>query len=153
MSIPATVTPSVAEILEHTLAGERLSDENALTLLRSRELIAVGRAANEIRNRKADPDRVTFVVDRNINYTNICSVRCEFCAFSCDPGDVRQGYLLPKPVLFKKIEETLALGGTGVLMQGGHHPDLETGAVPVELSPTRPTLARPAIVPIPGASV
>ena len=115
----------VAEILERTLAGERLSDADALTLLRSRELIAVGRAANEIRNRKTDPGRVTFVVDRNINYTNICSVRCEFCAFSSDPGDLRGGYLLPKPVLFKKIEETLALGGTGVLLQGGHHPDLD----------------------------
>jgi cyclic dehypoxanthinyl futalosine synthase len=125
MSTPTAVTPSVAEILARTLEGERLSDENALTLLRSRELIAVGRAANEIRGRKTDPGRVTFVVDRNVNYTNICTVRCEFCAFSCDPGDLRQGYLLPRPVLFKKIEETLALGGTGILMQGGHHPDLD----------------------------
>jgi cyclic dehypoxanthinyl futalosine synthase len=125
MSAGIATASGVAEILTRTLEGERLSDENALALLRSRELLAVGRAANEVRNHKTDPGRVTFVVDRNVNYTNICSVRCEFCAFSCDPGDLRQGYLLPRPVLFKKIEETLALGGTGVLMQGGHHPDLD----------------------------
>jgi cyclic dehypoxanthinyl futalosine synthase len=125
MSVSETARSEVANILERTLAGERLSDGDALTLLRSRELIAIGRAANEIRNRKNDPHTVTFVVDRNVNYTNICSVGCEFCAFSCDPGDLREGYLLPKPILFKKIEETLALGGTGILMQGGHHPDLD----------------------------
>src|SRR5207237_8487946 len=64
------------------------------------------------------------LVDRNLNDTNICYTDCEFCAFYRRPGDRREGYLLPKPVIFKKIEETLALGGTGVLMQGGHHPDL-----------------------------
>ena len=59
-----------------------------------------------------------------MNYTNICVTDCDFCAFYRRPGDRAEGYLLPKPVIFKKIEETLALGGTGVLMQGGHHPDL-----------------------------
>ena len=126
MSASETARSTVNEILERTLVdGERLSDSDALTLLESRELIRIGRAANEIRSRKNDPGRVTFVVDRNINYTNICTVRCEFCSFSTDPGDLREGYLLPKPVIFKKIEETLALGGTGILMQGGHHPDLD----------------------------
>ena len=94
------------------------------TLLRSRDLVAVGRVANEVRNRHNDPARVTFIVDRNINYTNVCYTDCDFCAFYRRPGDTREGYLLPKPVIFKKIEETLAMGGTGVLMQGGHHPDL-----------------------------
>ncbi|MDX6439035.1 MAG: cyclic dehypoxanthinyl futalosine synthase, partial [Gaiellaceae bacterium] len=70
------------------------------------------------------PDRITFIVDRNLNYTNICVTDCDFCAFYRSPGDRNEGYLLPKPVIFKKIEETLAIGGTGVLMQGGHHPDL-----------------------------
>ena len=93
-------------------------------LLRSRDLVAVGRAANEIRNRLHDPERVTFIIDRNLNYTNVCVTDCDFCAFYRRPGDQREGYLLPKPVIFKKIEETLALGGTGLLMQGGHHPDL-----------------------------
>src|SRR5439155_1567253 len=58
------------------------------------------------------------------NYTNVCVTDCDFCAFYRRPGERGEAYLLPKPVIFKKIEETLALGGTGLLMQGGHHPDL-----------------------------
>jgi cyclic dehypoxanthinyl futalosine synthase len=115
---------AVAEILEKALDGERIDDREALALLESRDLVAVGRAANALRSRRTDPRRVTFIVDRNINYTNVCVTDCDFCAFYRRPGDRNEGYLLPKPVIFKKIEETLALGGTGVLMQGGHHPDL-----------------------------
>jgi cyclic dehypoxanthinyl futalosine synthase len=111
-------------VLDKALSGERISDDDAVTLLRSRDLVAVGRAADELRNRKVDRRRVTFIVDRNVNYTNICYTDCDFCAFYRRPGDVREGYLLPKAVIFKKIEETLALGGTALLMQGGHHPDL-----------------------------
>ena len=123
-----TLTPSnsllLGEILERALAGERISEAEAVALLRSRDLVAVGRAADELRARKTDPERVTFIVDRNVNYTNVCYTDCDFCAFYRRPGDTREGYLLPKPVIFKKIEETLAIGGTGLLMQGGHHPDL-----------------------------
>jgi cyclic dehypoxanthinyl futalosine synthase len=115
---------AVKEILDRAVEGERISDDEALAVLESRDLVAVGRAANEIRNRKADPGRITFIVDRNLNYTNICYTDCDFCAFYRSPGDRNEGYLLPKSVIFKKLEETLALGGTGVLMQGGHHPDL-----------------------------
>ena len=115
---------SVTEVLDNALDGERISDEDALALLESRDLVAVGRASDELRNRKIDRRRVTFVIDRNLNYTNVCYTDCDFCAFYRRPGDRREGYLLPKPVIFKKIEETLALGGTALLMQGGHHPDL-----------------------------
>jgi cyclic dehypoxanthinyl futalosine synthase len=115
---------STASILDKALDGERISDTDAVALLESRDLVAVGRVANELRNRKADPTRITFIVDRNLNYTNICVTDCDFCAFYRRPGDRSEGYLLPKAVIFKKLEETLALGGTGVLMQGGHHPDL-----------------------------
>jgi cyclic dehypoxanthinyl futalosine synthase len=115
---------TTAEILDRALSGTRITDDDAATLLRSRDLLAVGRAADELRNRQVDPDRITFVIDRNVNYTNICHTDCDFCAFYRRPGDTREGYLLPKPVIFKKIEETLALGGTALLMQGGHHPDL-----------------------------
>src|SRR5829696_6777055 len=111
--------------LEKAREGERIGDEDALELLRSRDLVAVGRVANEVRNRKSDPSRITFIVDRNLNYTNVCYTDCDFCAFYRRPGDTREGYLLPKAVIFKKIEETLAIGGTGLLMQGGHHPDLD----------------------------
>ena len=110
--------------LDKALDGERITDEDAVALLRSRDLVAVGRVANEVRNRLNDPTRVTFIVDRNLNYTNVCVTDCDFCAFYRRPGDQRESYLLPKPVIYKKIEETLALGGTGLLMQGGHHPDL-----------------------------
>ncbi|HVM17616.1 MAG TPA: cyclic dehypoxanthinyl futalosine synthase [Gaiellaceae bacterium] len=119
----AVATP-VREVLDRALDGERIGEDDALALLRSRDLVAVGKVANEIRNRKADPGRITFIIDRNLNYTNVCYTDCDFCAFYRRPGDRREGYLLPKPVIFKKIEETLALGGTGLLMQGGHHPDL-----------------------------
>ena len=117
-------THTVDAVLEKALEGERISDDEAVVLLRSRELVPIGRVADELRNRKVDPDRITFIVDRNLNYTNICVTDCDFCAFYRSPGDRNEGYLLPKPVIFKKIEETLAIGGTGVLMQGGHHPDL-----------------------------
>src|SRR4029077_6922901 len=118
-------TRRMNEILEKAAEGERITDDEAVALLRSRDLVAVGRAANAVRNRLHDPERVTFIIDRNLNYTNICVTDCEFCAFYRRPGDTREGYLLPKTVIFKKIEETLALGGTGLLMQGGHHPDLD----------------------------
>jgi cyclic dehypoxanthinyl futalosine synthase len=120
----AVEAPVVDDVLEKALDGERISDEDAITLLQSRDLVSVGRVANEIRGRMNDPSRVTFIIDRNLNYTNVCVTDCDFCAFYRRPGDVREGYLLPKPVIFKKIEETLAIGGTGLLMQGGHHPDL-----------------------------
>jgi cyclic dehypoxanthinyl futalosine synthase len=115
---------STPEILDKALSGERISDGEALVLLRSRNLVSVGRAADELRNRQIDRRRVTFIIDRNVNYTNVCYTDCDFCAFYRRPGDTREGYLLPKAVIFKKIEETLALGGTALLMQGGHHPDL-----------------------------
>ena len=120
----ATATLTTADVLDKGLSGERISEEEALTLLHSRDLVAVGRAANELRNRKVPADRVTFIIDRNVNYTNICYTDCDFCAFYRRPGDRREGYLLPKAVIYKKIEETLAIGGTALLMQGGHHPDL-----------------------------
>jgi cyclic dehypoxanthinyl futalosine synthase len=115
---------TVSQILERARAGERIADAEAVHLLESKDLVAIGRTADELRGRRTDPDHVTFIIDRNLNYTNICVTDCDFCAFYRRPGDRAEGYLLPKPVIFKKIEETLAIGGTGVLMQGGHHPDL-----------------------------
>ena len=125
-AIDATLPQSraVSEVLARALDGERISDEDAVVLLRSRDLVQVGQAANELRGRKTNPDEVTFIVDRNINYTNVCVTDCDFCAFYRRPEDRKEGYVLPKPVILKKIEETLEIGGTGVLMQGGHHPDL-----------------------------
>src|SRR5918992_1354857 len=120
----AAASMTTAEILDKALSGERISDQDALALLGSRDLVSIGRAADELRNRKVDARRITFVIDRNVNYTNVCHTDCDFCAFYRRPGDRAEGYLLPKQVIFKKIEETLAIGGTALLMQGGHHPDL-----------------------------
>jgi cyclic dehypoxanthinyl futalosine synthase len=114
---------NVEEILTRTLAGERLSSEDALVLLQDADLLDLGQAANVVRNRLNDPKVVSYIVDRNINYTNICVYRCKFCAFYRKPGDP-EGYLLSKDELRQKIEETIDLGGTGVLLQGGVHPDL-----------------------------
>jgi cyclic dehypoxanthinyl futalosine synthase len=125
-TIEASARPAalVREVLDKALSGQRISDEDALALLGSRDLVAVGKAADELRARRTDPRKVTFIIDRNVNYTNVCYTDCDFCAFYRRPGDHAEGYLLPKQVIFKKIEETLAIGGTGLLMQGGHHPDL-----------------------------
>ena len=120
----STLAPSpVEEILDGVLAGRRLGDEDALTLLASRDLVSVGEAAKAVRDRASDPDVVTFSVDRNVNYTNFCITDCDFCAFYRRPMDP-EGYVLPKRVIFRKIEETLDLGGTALLLQGGHHPNL-----------------------------
>src|SRR6478752_8534280 len=113
-----------APILEKALDGERIDDDEALALLESKDLVSIGKAADELRARRTDRGRITFIIDRNVNYTNVCVTDCDFCAFYRRPGDRAEGYLLPKTVIFKKVEETLAIGGTGVLMQGGHHPDL-----------------------------
>jgi cyclic dehypoxanthinyl futalosine synthase len=115
---------NVPEILDKARDGERIGDAEAVTLLESKQLVPIGRAADQLRARRTHPDRITFIIDRNLNYTNVCVTDCDFCAFYRRPGDRAEGYLLPKTVIFKKIEETLAIGGTGVLMQGGHHPDL-----------------------------
>ena len=92
--------------------------------LRSDDLIGLGREADAVRQRLHPGGVVTYIVDRNINYTNVCTEYCSFCAFYRPPGSP-EGYLEPLDSIFQKIEETLALGGTGVLMQGGLHPDLK----------------------------
>ena len=111
------------EILDDAVAGRRISAGDAHTLLREGDLLELGLAADEVRNRLNDPGFASYNIDRNINYTNVCVYKCRFCAFYREPGDA-EGYLLPFEEIGRKIEETLALNGTGILMQGGVHPDL-----------------------------
>jgi cyclic dehypoxanthinyl futalosine synthase len=113
----------VQQILDDAVAGRRISAGDAHTLLREGDLLDLGMAAHEVRNRFNDPEVATYNVDRNINYTNVCVYKCRFCAFYRAPGDP-EGYLLPFEEIGRKVEETLALNGTGILMQGGVHPDL-----------------------------
>ena len=116
-------TPEIDRVLGAAAEGRRIDGAEALLLLRQAPLIDLGMAADLVRRRLHPEPIVTYIVDRNINYTNVCTARCSFCAFYRDPGHP-EGYLHSRETLFAKIEETLALGGTGILMQGGHHPDL-----------------------------
>jgi len=101
-----------------------ISQQEALDLFNSDDLIGIGMAANEVRRKKTDPRVATYQIDRNINYTNFCTEYCSFCAFYRPPGS-KEGYLQPLESIYAKIDEMLALGGTGVLLQGGLHPDLK----------------------------
>ncbi|MDL2719139.1 MAG: cyclic dehypoxanthinyl futalosine synthase [Acidobacteriota bacterium] len=115
--------PRVAEALARVRGGERLTHDEALLLFREATLLEAGAAADAVRRRMHPPDRVTYQIDRNINYTNVCIYRCAFCAFYRPAGDA-EAYVLPLEVIGKKVEETIALGGTGILLQGGVHAEL-----------------------------
>ncbi len=99
-----------------------MTAEDATALLESNDFVRVGLAAHEMRMRKNPSDVVTYIIDRNINYTNVCNVVCTFCAFYRRPGKP-DTYVHSIEEIEKRIDETIALGGTGVLMQGGLHPD------------------------------
>jgi cyclic dehypoxanthinyl futalosine synthase len=115
--------PKTDEIGRKVLDGTRLEREEGLTLLRDGELLELGALADAVRWRKHPVPVVTYIIDRNINYTNVCTAQCAFCAFYRDLHS-DEGYLLSKQELALKIEETLALGGRQILLQGGLHPDL-----------------------------
>ena len=112
----------IQPILDKVLDGERLTSDDCTELLESRDFVRIGLAAHEIRMRKNPTDVVTYIIDRNINYTNVCNVVCTFCAFYRRPG-AADTYVRTFDEICAKIDETIALGGTGVLMQGGLHPD------------------------------
>jgi len=114
--------PQTRAILDKTLDGQRMSVAECTTLLRSYDIAAIGAAADEIRQRRHPDNIVTYIIDRNINYTNVCNVVCTFCAFYRRPG-APDTYVRTMDEICEKIDETIALGGTGVLMQGGLHPD------------------------------
>lgn len=118
------VPTETLRIIEKRLAGKRLSVADGVRLLQDADLLFLGQAADFVRGQMHPEKVITFVVDRNINYTNICSCQCKFCAFYCKPGD-SDGYVLSRDVLHAKIEETIAVGGTQLLIQGGLHPDLD----------------------------
>ncbi|MGC6442781.1 MAG: cyclic dehypoxanthinyl futalosine synthase [Rubripirellula sp.] len=116
-----TKATSVREILDKSIAGERLSPEEGLQLLQSHDLAAIGSAADQV-TRKLHPEGYrTYNIDRNINYTNICTAVCHFCAFYRGPKS-DEGYVLSTEQILEKIAEAVELGGNQVLMQGGLHP-------------------------------
>ncbi len=114
---------TINRILQKCVAGERITPDEGLVLAQSNELTAIGRAADAVVRRLHPEPFRTYNIDRNVNYTNICAAECDFCAFFRKRRDA-DAYLLPREVLYKKIEETIELGGDQILMQGGLHPAL-----------------------------
>lgn len=114
---------AIDAILNKALQGERLGLEDTVRLFESNEIEKMGAAADVIMKRWHPEPVATFVIGRNINYTNICDVYCRFCAFYRRPGS-EEGYVLPDETIFEKIRETIAVNGTEILMQGGTNPNL-----------------------------
>ncbi len=125
---------SILQIIDKVLSGTRINSDEAVCLLDPKnyqnaklaygsELTLLGMMADKVCTTIHPEDYRTFIIDRNINYTNVCVAKCLFCAFYRNVED-KDSYVISKESLFKKIEETIELGGTQILMQGGMHPDL-----------------------------
>jgi cyclic dehypoxanthinyl futalosine synthase len=114
----------IQKILDKSVAGERLSFDEGVALFDCKDLPRLARAADAVTRRLHPEPYRTYNIDRNINYTNVCAAVCDFCAFYRKTGDA-DAYVLPREELYKKIEETIALGGNQALLQGGNHPSLK----------------------------
>jgi cyclic dehypoxanthinyl futalosine synthase len=114
---------TIDEIANKVRAGNRISAAESLALYRDAPTPLLGRLADAVRARKHPERIVSYIIDRNVNYTNVCVAKCTFCAFYRDVGSP-EGYVLGFDELFRKIEETIAVGGVQLLLQGGHNPDL-----------------------------
>ncbi|MEM6671958.1 MAG: cyclic dehypoxanthinyl futalosine synthase [Planctomycetota bacterium] len=117
----AGADPEVDRIAGRVEDGERITADEALVLHERADLLTLGRLADLVRARKHPDDVVTYIVDRNVNPTNVCLTDCGFCAFYRSPGDV-EAYVLSRSEIYDKVRELRDLGGRQVLMQGGHHP-------------------------------
>jgi cyclic dehypoxanthinyl futalosine synthase len=115
--------PSLDSVLGRAADGERLSAAEGERLVVEASLFDLGLAADAVRKRKHPRDVVTYIVDRNVNYTNVCTTSCRFCAFYRPPGHP-EGYVLSRGDLAKKLKEVVDAGGVQILLQGGLHPDL-----------------------------
>lgn len=110
-------------ILKGVLEGNRLSEEEAIFLIKEGDILALGQVAREIYQKKHPDNQVTFIIDRNINYTNICVSQCKFCAFY-RRKNASDAYILSRKEILAKVKETIRLDGTQIMLQGGLHPDL-----------------------------
>jgi cyclic dehypoxanthinyl futalosine synthase len=113
----------VDQIADKVRAGNRLNADEALELYRRAPTPLLGQLADLIRQRRHPEGVVTYIIDRNVNYTNVCVAECNFCAFYRPVGSP-EGYVLGFDEVFRKIDETIAVGGVQLLLQGGHNPDL-----------------------------
>ena len=114
---------NIERIIRKVDDGGRVSADEALALYLHAPTHALGRLADDIRARKHPHRTVTYIIDRNVNYTNVCVAKCNFCAFYRDVGST-DGYVLGFDEIFRKIDETIEVGGVQLLLQGGHNPDL-----------------------------
>ena len=140
---------SIVELVDKVRAGGRWTRDEGLRVYQEACLEDLASAAVEVRNRFSDPGVATFLVDRNVNYTNVCITDCKFCEFYRPPGH-EEAYVLARDVLREKLSELREVGGTRVLLQGGHHPDLRIGWYEDLLSWMRdefPTIERDALSP------
>jgi cyclic dehypoxanthinyl futalosine synthase len=111
-------------IADRVMEGQRISADEALQLLRHEKLTTLGGLADLVRRRRHGDGVVTYIIDRNINYTNVCNAFCRFCAFYREPRS-EEGYVLSKETIERKIQETFDQGGSQILLQGGHNPQLK----------------------------
>jgi len=116
--------PKVEDILQEIIAGRRMTPDEFRFLFNEADLYDLARAANAVRDRRFPEKMTTFVIDRNINYTNICSCKCRFCAFYRDKDDP-DAYVIDEKLLYQKIDEALELGATQLMIQGGLNEDLD----------------------------
>jgi cyclic dehypoxanthinyl futalosine synthase len=120
---PAAARASIDTLVARAAEGERLSAAEGERLLAEASLFELGLAADSVRKRKHPHGVVTYIVDRNVNYTNVCTTSCRFCAFYRPLGHP-EGYVLSREVLGKKLQEVVDAGGVQILLQGGLHPEL-----------------------------
>jgi cyclic dehypoxanthinyl futalosine synthase len=116
-------TMNIEPIIDKVSTGGRVSADEALVLYLHAPTHVLGQLADGIRLRKHPDSTVTYIIDRNVNYTNVCVAKCNFCAFYRDVGS-SEGYVLGFEEIFRKIDETIEVGGVQLLLQGGHNPDL-----------------------------
>lgn len=114
---------STTTIADKALCGQTLTSEEGLQLYRGLDLTSLGLLADTIRRRLNPTDKVTYIIDRNLNPTNVCVTDCSFCAFYRPPGHA-EAYVLPREVVYRKVKETLDAGGVQLLLQGGHHHEM-----------------------------
>ena len=114
---------TIDDVIGKVSHGGRVSADEALALYIQAPTHVLGQLADGIRRRKHPDDTVTYIIDRNVNYTNVCVAKCNFCAFYRDVGS-SEGYVLGFDEIFRKIDETIEVGGVQLLLQGGHNPDL-----------------------------
>lgn len=114
----------IAAVASRVLDGRRINPAEAVHLLEHADLATLAFLADEVRRRQHPEPVVSYIIDRNLNPTNVCVTDCGFCAFYAKPKDVKKAYVLDRETIYRKVQETVDVGGIQILMQGGHHPDL-----------------------------